>query len=132
MSCSSAVAPIPTPFGEILIGLKGPRLFNSLIAGAGPTTHSFDLPQDPWLVGMPAAAQGVVRGANLLMVSLCNAENVVVLSHALWSGRLTDEKLDDPATNAIRALNVKIRDDSRVDMSLVPIGDGLMLARKRG
>jgi caffeoyl-CoA O-methyltransferase len=34
-------------------------------------------------------------------------------------------------TLAIRALNAKLKDDERVDLSLVPIGDGLTLARKR-
>jgi len=36
----------------------------------------------------------------------------------------------DADTAAIRVLNRKIRDDARVDMVLVPIGDGLLLARR--
>ena len=32
---------------------------------------------------------------------------------------------------AIRAFNAQLRDDPRVDLSLLPIGDGLTLARKR-
>jgi caffeoyl-CoA O-methyltransferase len=37
----------------------------------------------------------------------------------------------DPDTQAIRALNAKLQQDQRVSLSLVPIGDGLALARKR-
>ncbi|MCI0484882.1 MAG: SAM-dependent methyltransferase, partial [candidate division NC10 bacterium] len=34
-------------------------------------------------------------------------------------------------TRAIRSFNAALRSDERVDLSLVPIGDGLTLARKR-
>jgi predicted O-methyltransferase YrrM len=37
----------------------------------------------------------------------------------------------DADTAALQTLNLKLRDDSRVDISLLPIGDGLTLARKR-
>lgn len=63
-------------------------------------------------------------------MDLIRPGGVIAIDNALWSGRLVDESLDDPASTAIRTLNVKIRDDARVDMSLLPIGDGLMLARK--
>ncbi|PPR22319.1 MAG: putative O-methyltransferase [Alphaproteobacteria bacterium MarineAlpha10_Bin3] len=55
---------------------------------------------------------------------------VIAIDNMLWSGRLVNDALDDPASNAIRALNIRIRDDSRVDSSLLPIGDGLALVRK--
>lgn len=66
-----------------------------------------------------------------LCLELVRGGGVIAIDNALWSGRLVDQSLDDPATRAIRTLNEKIRDDSRVDMSLLPIADGLMLARKR-
>ncbi|NKB56590.1 MAG: SAM-dependent methyltransferase [Alphaproteobacteria bacterium] len=65
-----------------------------------------------------------------LCMELIRPGGLIAIDNALWSGRLVDETLDDPASSAIRTLNVKIRDDARVDMSLLPIGDGLMLARK--
>jgi len=65
-----------------------------------------------------------------LCLQLVRIGGVIAIDNALWSGRLTDETLDDPATTAIRTLNESIRDDNRVDMSLLPIGDGLMLARR--
>ena len=65
-----------------------------------------------------------------LCLKLVRPGGLIAIDNALWSGRLIDDTLDDPATNAIRTLNKNIRDDKRVDMSLLPIGDGLMLARR--
>jgi predicted O-methyltransferase YrrM len=49
----------------------------------------------------------------------------------LWSGAVADMTDMQPDTLALRALNAKIHADQRVDMSLLSIGDGLMLARRR-
>jgi len=49
----------------------------------------------------------------------------------LWNGNVANAKLHDADTDALRALNAKIRDDARVDCSLLTVGDGVMLARKR-
>ena len=65
-----------------------------------------------------------------LCLQLVRNGGLIAIDNALWNGRLVDKTLDDPASTAIRTLNEKIRDDERVDMSLLPIGDGLMLARK--
>jgi len=46
-------------------------------------------------------------------------------------GRVADPRERGKDTLAVRALNEKIRDDERVDLSMIPIGDGLTLARKR-
>jgi predicted O-methyltransferase YrrM len=53
------------------------------------------------------------------------------VDNTLWNGAVADAGNDEPDTVAIRAFNEKLRDDERVDLSLVPIGDGLTLARKR-
>jgi predicted O-methyltransferase YrrM len=45
---------------------------------------------------------------------------------------VADHTIDDADTEAIRAFNRKIHGDSRVEISLVPIADGLTLARKLG
>ena len=62
---------------------------------------------------------------------LLRTGGLVAVDNVLWGGQVADPADADPDTVAIRALNAKIRDDSRVAMSLVPVGDGLMLARKR-
>lgn len=56
---------------------------------------------------------------------------LLAIDNALWSGAVADPSAKDEATRALRALNAKVADDPRVDASLVPIGDGLYLARKR-
>jgi caffeoyl-CoA O-methyltransferase len=66
-----------------------------------------------------------------LCLQLIRPGGVIAIDNMLWSGRLVDPEPDDRASITIRALNEKIRDDRRVDSSLLPIGDGLALVRKR-
>ena len=56
---------------------------------------------------------------------------VIAIDNVLWGGSLVDEKQQDEDSNALRALNQLLHKDDRIDLSLVPIGDGLTLARKR-
>ena len=49
----------------------------------------------------------------------------------LWGGSVVNPAKQSDDTKAIRAFNEKLHNDERVDLSLVPIGDGLTLARKR-
>jgi predicted O-methyltransferase YrrM len=55
---------------------------------------------------------------------------IVVIDNVLWYGRVADENVDDRTTLAIRELNDFIASDPRVSMTLLPIGDGLILCRK--
>jgi caffeoyl-CoA O-methyltransferase len=64
-------------------------------------------------------------------LELLRPGGLVAVDNTLWHGKVADSSVDDAATRAIRAFNLKVRDDARVSMSLVPIGDGLTLARKR-
>jgi predicted O-methyltransferase YrrM len=56
---------------------------------------------------------------------------LVAIDNVLWGGSVADLAKQDEDTEALRALNRKLRDDERVDLSLLPLGDGLTLARKR-
>ncbi len=56
---------------------------------------------------------------------------LLAADNTLWYGRVADPSVTDDDTRAIRAFNAKLRADERVTLSLVPIGDGLTLARKR-
>jgi len=55
----------------------------------------------------------------------------IALDSTPGSGRVADPDHHDTDTDAIGALNAKIRDDTRVDCALLTVGDGVMVARKR-
>ena len=64
-------------------------------------------------------------------LQLVRTGGLLAIDNVLWNGKVIDPSANDEDTNAIRALNAKIAKDERVSVSLVPIGDGLTLARKR-
>jgi predicted O-methyltransferase YrrM len=64
-------------------------------------------------------------------LTLVRPGGVIAVDNMLWSGAVADASNRRDTTIAIRALNAKIAADSRVTASLIPIGDGLYLARKR-
>jgi predicted O-methyltransferase YrrM len=63
-------------------------------------------------------------------LSLLRPGGVVAFDNVLWSGAVTRPSTDTD-TEALRALNVKLFGDDRVDTSFLTLGDGLLLARKR-
>ena len=64
-------------------------------------------------------------------LALVRPGGVVALDNVLWRGEVADPANTDPQTRALRDLNAKIHGDTRVSPVLLPIGDGLTLARKR-
>jgi predicted O-methyltransferase YrrM len=65
------------------------------------------------------------------VVTLLRPGGLVAVDNTLWSGTVADPTVVDRDTAALRAFNAALYADSRIDLSLVPIGDGLTLARKR-
>lgn len=65
------------------------------------------------------------------VLKLLRPGGVVAIDNVLWDGAVIDRDKNDEDTVAIRKLNAKLKDDARVTLSMVPIGDGLTLARKR-
>lgn len=59
------------------------------------------------------------------------ANGVILIDNVLWNGRVIDATHDDPGTQAIRKLNDLISTDPRVEICMVPIGDGLTIVRKK-
>ena len=66
-----------------------------------------------------------------LCLELLRAGGLVAVDNVLWHGRVIDRSVADDETTAIRQFNSALCVDSRVSLSLVPIGDGMTLARKR-
>lgn len=64
-------------------------------------------------------------------LQLVRPGGLIAVDNVLWSGRVVDPDENDPSTEAIRAFNRAVRDDDRVDLAMVPIADGLTLARVR-
>ena len=66
-----------------------------------------------------------------LCLELLRPGGLVAIDNVLWHGRVIDPSVSDDDTSAIREFNSALHLDSRVSLSLVPIGDGMTLARKR-
>src|SRR3990167_3481680 len=64
-------------------------------------------------------------------LQLLRPGGLIIFDNMLWSGRVADESVQDIDTAALRALNLKLKGDQRVDISLLPMADGITLARKR-
>jgi len=64
-------------------------------------------------------------------LKLLRGGGLVVADNTLWSGRVADPAVDDEDTLALREFNLKLLSDERVDLSLLPLADGITLARKR-
>jgi predicted O-methyltransferase YrrM len=64
-------------------------------------------------------------------LKLLRPGGLIAIDNVLWSGRVAKPSTGDLETEALKSLNSKIRNDARVDFSMLPIGDGLTLVRKK-
>jgi predicted O-methyltransferase YrrM len=64
-------------------------------------------------------------------LQLIRPNGLILFDNTLWDGKVADTQYSDSETKAIRDLNQQLLDDERVDLSLLPIGDGLTLVRKK-
>lgn len=62
---------------------------------------------------------------------LLRSGGLIMVDNVLWDGAVIDKNITDKRTVAIRELNEKIYHDNRVTIAMLPVGDGLMLARKK-
>jgi predicted O-methyltransferase YrrM len=65
------------------------------------------------------------------ILKLLRPGGVVMIDNVLWSGAVADPADNEADTVAIRLLNEHVKTDKRVSVSLLPLGDGLTIARKR-
>lgn len=56
---------------------------------------------------------------------------VILIDNVFWGGTVMDRQVLDVDTVAIREINEFIHNDQRVDIAIVPVGDGLSMARKK-
>ena len=64
-------------------------------------------------------------------LELVRPGGLIAIDNVLWDGNVIDKSKTHEMTEAIRAINEKVRTDERVSICMVPIGDGLTLAVKR-
>jgi caffeoyl-CoA O-methyltransferase len=64
-------------------------------------------------------------------LALIRPGGLIAIDNTLWNGDVADESNQSESTQAIRGINRHLHTDERVDISLLPIGDGLTLALKR-
>lgn len=63
-------------------------------------------------------------------LQLLRPGGTLMFDNVLWSGRVIDPAINDSSTVALRAFNQALHQDPRVAISMLPVGDGLTLARK--
>ena len=65
-----------------------------------------------------------------LSLNLIPSNGIIIIDNMLWHGDVANANKNDSQTNTIRALNLKIQKDNRVEFSLLPLSDGLSFIRK--
>lgn len=66
-----------------------------------------------------------------LLLQLVRVGGLIVIDNVLWHGKVADPLANDPKTISIIDFNQKLMEDKRVSISMVPIGDGMTICRKR-
>ena len=64
-------------------------------------------------------------------LELVRRGGLIAVDNTLWSGRVADPANTEADTVALRAFNEALHHDERVDLALLPVGDGVTLALKR-
>jgi predicted O-methyltransferase YrrM len=106
---------------ELRLG-PGVETISALLSGGG--AGSFDM---MFIDADKASYDSYYEGG----LKLLRQGGLMLIDNVLWDGKVADASVSDPDTAALRALNVKIKADERVDFVMVPICDGLTMARKR-
>ncbi|XP_015888401.2 uncharacterized protein LOC107423368 isoform X2 [Ziziphus jujuba] len=66
-----------------------------------------------------------------LLLQLVKVGGLIVIDNVLWHGKVADPMVNDAKTVSIRNFNKNIMEDQRVSISMVPIGDGMTICRKK-
>lgn len=65
------------------------------------------------------------------IIARLRPNGVILVDNVLWGGNIVDAGAADENTIALRAFNDAVAADDRVEASMIPLGDGLTLLRKR-
>lgn len=106
---------------ELVIAPASETLSQRIVAGEG---GSYDL---VFLDADKTGYAAYVEAAHALL----RPGGVVLIDNVLWSGSVADPDDTRESTVALRQLNAALHDDDRWDLSMLPVGDGLTLLRKR-
>jgi predicted O-methyltransferase YrrM len=101
----------------------------------GPALDTLkDLKREGWASGFDFAfidaAKSEYDAYYESALRLVRKGGIIAIDNMLWGGAVADPKVKDADTRALRALNAKIAGDRRVDAVLLPVGDGMVLARR--
>ncbi|EEF47118.1 O-methyltransferase MdmC isoform X2 [Ricinus communis] len=66
-----------------------------------------------------------------LLLQLVRVGGVIVVDNVLWHGKVADPLINDARTVSIRNFNKTLMEDNRVSISMVSIGDGMTICRKK-
>jgi predicted O-methyltransferase YrrM len=94
----------------------------AVIAGGSDATYDF---------AFVDADKSSYDGYYEQLLTLVRPGGLIAFDNTLWSGRVLDESATDKDTVAIQALNRKLASDERISLCLLPIADGVTLARRR-
>ena len=76
------------------------------------------------------ADKGNYKNYYELSLNLINKEALIIVDNVLWHGDVFKKNVTDKQTNVMREFNKYIKDDSRVEKVILPLGDGLTICRK--
>jgi len=65
------------------------------------------------------------------LLRLVRPGGLIAIDNTLWGGTVLDQDTEDEDTRAIQALNTKLAGDERITLCLLPVADGVTLARRR-
>jgi caffeoyl-CoA O-methyltransferase len=99
----------------------------------GPATETLAaLPKDPVFdLAFIDADKTNYHAYYELILERLRPGGVILVDNVLWMGNVVNAEATDPNTLAIRKFNDAVASDARVDCSMIAVGDGLTLLRKR-
>ncbi len=64
-------------------------------------------------------------------LKLSRIGGIILIDNLVWSGKVADPSVNDPDTTTLRTMIKHLRDDERIDFSLITLADGIGLARRK-